>query len=102
MLKDIGKVERPMFAHPENPWLINTDLDSATTYRTKMSPRNHTVPFIEPQCYVINPAYFCGALDDGVEHRLHVRRRAADDAEHLRCCLLMLQRFGELTPAILQ
>ena len=67
-----------------------------------MSARNHRVSFNESQHHVIDPANPRGALDDGVEHRLHVRRRAADDAEHFRGCCLMLQRFGELTPAILR
>ena len=35
------------------------------------------------------------ALDDGVEHRLHVGRRAADDAEHLGGRRLMLQRLAQ-------
>ncbi len=48
-----------------------------------MSPRNQHVPLVESQHHVINPANPCGALDDGVEHRLHVRGRAADDAEDL-------------------
>ena len=33
-----------MLAHPAIPWLINTDLDAANGYGTKMSPRNHSVP----------------------------------------------------------
>ena len=37
-------------------WLINTDVDAAYGYRTKMSPRNHDVPVMEPQDYVINSA----------------------------------------------
>ena len=56
-----------------------------------MSPRNHSCPLAESQHHVIDPTNPCGALDDGVEDRLHVGRRAADDAEHLGCCGLMLQ-----------
>ena len=56
-----------------------------------MSPRNHSVSLVESQHHVIDPANPGGALDDGVEDRLHVRRRAADDAEHLGGCRLMLQ-----------
>ncbi len=56
-----------------------------------MSPRNHSVALAESQHHVINPTNPRRALDDGVEHRLHVRRRAADDAEHLGRCRLMLQ-----------
>ena len=55
-----------------------------------MSPRNHSVLLVETQQYVINPTNPRSALDDGVEYRLHVSRRAADDAEHLGRCRLML------------
>ena len=81
-------------------WLINTDLDAADGYGTKMSPRNHSVPLAESQHHVINPANPGGALDDGVEHRLHVRGRAADDAEHLGGCSLMLQRLAQFRIAL--
>ena len=67
-----------------------------------MSARNHRIAFNEPQHDVIDAANPRRALDDGVQDRLHVSRRTADDAEHFRGCCLMLQRFGELTPAILQ
>ena len=66
-----------------------------------MSPRNHNVPLAESQHHVIDPANPGGALDDGVEHRLHVRRRAADDAEHLGRCRLMLQRLAQFRVALL-
>ena len=66
-----------------------------------MSPRNHPVPFAESQHHVINPTNPGGALDDGVEDRLHVRRRAADDAEHLRRCRLMLQGLAQFRVALL-
>ena len=52
--------------------------------------------------YVINPTNPRRALDDGVEHRLHICRRAADDAEHLGRRGLMLQRFAQLRIALLQ
>ena len=74
-----------------NCGVINTDLDAANRYGTKMSPRNHDVPLAESQHHVINPTNPRGALDDGIEDRLHVRGRAADDAEHLGGCGLMLQ-----------
>ena len=67
-----------------------------------MSPRNHTVALAESQHHIINPANPRRALDDGIEHRLHVRRRAADDAEHLGCCRLMLQRLAQFCIALLQ
>ena len=89
-----------MLAHPAKLWLINTDLDAGGGYGTKMSPRNHSVPLAESQHHVINPANPRGALDDGVEHRLHVRRRAADDAEHLGRRRLMLQRLAQFRVAL--
>ena len=61
-----------------------------------MSPRNHSVPLVESQHHIIDPANPRRALDDGVEDRLHVRRRAADDAEHLGGRRLMLQRLVQL------
>ena len=66
-----------------------------------MSPRNHSVPLVESQHHVINPTNPRGALDDGVKDRLHVRRRAADDAEHLGGCGLMLQGFAQFCVALL-
>ena len=89
-----------MLAHPAKLWRINTDLDLANGYGTKMSPRNHSVALMESQYHVIDPANPGGALDDGVEHRLHVRGRAADDAEHLGGCSLMLQRFAQFRVAL--
>ena len=67
-----------------------------------MSPRNHSVPLAESQHHVINPTNPRRALDDGVEHRLHVRRRAADDAEHLGRCRLMLQGLAQFRVALLE
>ena len=69
-------------------------------YRTKMGPQNHSVPLAESQQHVINPTNPRGALDDGVEHRLHVCRRPADDAEHLGCCRLMLESFAQFCIAL--
>ena len=92
-----------MLAHPAILWLINTDLDaSANGYGTKMSPRNHSVPLVESQHHVIDPTNPGGALDDGVEDRLHVRGRAADDAEHLGRCRLMLQGLAQFRVALLE
>ena len=67
-----------------------------------MGPRNHNVPLMESQHHVIDPANPRGALDDGVEHRLHVRRRAADDPEHLGRCRLMLQGLAQFGVALLE
>ena len=90
-----------MLPHPARPWFINTDLDAAKGYRTKMSPRNHRVPFGESQHHVIDPTNPGGALDDGVEDRLHIRGRAADDAEHFSRSGLMLQSFAQFCVAFL-
>ena len=39
---------------------------------------------------------------ESIEDRLHVRRRAADDAKHLGCRRLMLQRFAQFRVALLE
>ena len=67
-----------------------------------MSPQNHSVPLAESQHHIINPTNPGGALDDGVENRLHIRGRAADDAEHLGRCGLMLQGLAQFCIAFLQ
>ena len=67
-----------------------------------MSPRNHGVSLAESQHHIIDPTNPCGALDDSVEHRLHVGGRAADDAEHLGRCRLMLQGLAQFRVALLQ
>ena len=66
-----------------------------------MGSRNRLVSLVESQHHIIDPANPRRALDDGVEHRLHVRRRAADDAEHLGGCRLMLQGFTQFRIALL-
>src|SRR5262245_35248673 len=90
-----------MLPHPEKLCCINSDLESANSYRTKMSSRNHSFPLTESEHHVVNPTNPCGALDDGVKHRLHVRGRAADDAEHLGCRRLMLQCLAQFCVALL-
>ena len=67
-----------------------------------MSPRNHSVALAESQHHVIDPTNPGGALDDGVEDRLHVRGRAADDAEHLGRRRLMLQGLPQFRIALLK
>src|SRR5262249_47909712 len=98
---DIGNVERTMLAHPLMPWVINADLDTARRYWTKMGALNHSVVLAESQYHVINPTNPCGAFDDGVEDRLHVRRRTTDDAEYLGRCRLMLQGFAQFCVTLL-
>ena len=66
-----------------------------------MSPRNHGVFLAESQHHVIDPTNPCRALDDGVEYGLHVRGRAADDAEHLGRCRLMFQGLAQFCVALL-
>ena len=66
-----------------------------------MSPQNPLVPLMESQMHVIDPANSGRALNDSVKHRLHVGRRPADDAEHLRRCRLMLQGFSQFGIALL-
>ena len=65
-----------------------------------MSPRNHSVPLAESQHHVIDPTNPGRALDDGVKDRLHVCRRAADDAEHLGRRRLMLQGLAQFCIAL--
>ena len=66
-----------------------------------MSPRNQIVSLAESQHHVIDPTNPGRALDNGVKHRLHVRWRPADDAEHLGRCRLMLQRFAQFCVTLL-
>ena len=65
-----------------------------------MSPRNHGIALAESQHHIIDPTNPRGALDDRIEDRLHVRRRAADYAEHLGGCSLMLQGLAQFRVAL--
>src|SRR5262249_6807398 len=94
-LADVGNVERAMLAHPAILWRIDTDLDAANGYGTKMSPWNDSVSFAESQEHVIDSTNPCRAFHDCIEHGLHIRRRAADNAEHLSRCRLMLQGLAQ-------
>ncbi len=89
-------MQRAMLDYPAKSWFINTDLFVGKTYgyRTEPRPRNEIVPVAKSQPQIIDSTNPGGALDDGIEDRLHVRRRAADDAEHLGRRCLMLQRFA--------
>ena len=66
-----------------------------------MSARNHFVALAESQNNVVNTANLSRALDDGVEHRLHICGRSADNAEHLGRCGLMLQRLAQFRVGLL-
>ena len=59
------------------------------------------VSLVESQQHIVDPTNPCRALDDGVEHRLHVCGRTADDAEHLGRCSLVLQGFAQFCVAFL-
>ena len=61
-----------------------------------------TLPQAESQHQVINPANPCRALDDSIEHRLDIGRRAADDAENLARRSLLLQSFAQIRVALLE
>src|SRR5689334_8252644 len=67
-----------------------------------MRPWNHQVAIFQPHMHIIDPAYARSALDDGIKHRLHIRRRAADDAEHFGRSRLILYSFGKLAIATLE
>ena len=86
-----------MLAHPAIILLIDTDLNAANGYETKMSPTNHTFPLAESQHNVINPTNPGSALDDGIEHWLDIGRRTANNAEHLGGSRLMLQGLSKIT-----
>src|SRR5215472_7021387 len=94
-------MERAMLAYPANLWLINR-YHATNGYGAKMSPRNQSVTLTESQLHVIDPANLRGALDDGIEDRLHVRGRTADNAEHLGCRRLMLQGLAQFRVALLK
>src|SRR5215470_10105911 len=66
-----------------------------------MSAPSHNVALAEVQPQVINPTNSCCAFYDGVEHRLHVGGRAADNTEHLGGSCLMLQGFTQFCIALL-
>src|SRR5262245_18290221 len=67
-----------------------------------MSSHDHSVTFAESQQYIIDPTNSRGALDDGVEYRLYVCGRAADNPKHLGRRRLMLQSFSQCNVAFLE
>src|SRR5215472_8189614 len=96
-------MQRAIITHPVKLWLIKTDLTAADGWdRTKMSPGNNSVSFPKSQYHVINSTNPRSARNDGIEDRLHIRRRAANDAEHLGRCRLMLQRLAQFCIAFLK
>src|SRR5262245_26136063 len=91
-----------MLLHPAIQWPICTGFGASNGYGAKMSPRHHCVSLVEPQHHIIDPTNPRSALDDGVEDRLHIGGRAADNAEHLSSRCLMLQRLAQFCIALLQ
>src|SRR5690349_14536091 len=65
-----------------------------------MRPWYQSVSLLKSQEHVINTTNTGGALDDGIEYRLHVGGRAADDAKHLGRRSLMLQRLAQFRVAL--
>jgi hypothetical protein len=88
-------MERTVLAHPPIMRLIRTDFDSFDWYGTKMSARNHGISIAKSQQHVVNSANSGRALDNRIEHRLHVRGRPTNDPEHFGGCRLMLQRLAQ-------
>ncbi len=80
---NIGNMKRAMLADPTVLWFIDTYIGAARWYRTEMAPHGHSVPLAESQHHVIDSTNLGRALNDGVEDRLYVGGRAADNAEHL-------------------
>jgi hypothetical protein len=66
-----------------------------------MRRRYHSVLLMESQHHVIDSTNPRGTFDNGVEDRLHVRGRAADDAEHLGSRRLMLKGLSQFCIALL-
>ena len=50
----------------------------------------------DERCCPIRLAKLSGGLDQRIEHRLQIERRAADDLEHVGGRGLLLQRFAEI------
>src|SRR5262249_2312837 len=99
---DVRYVKCAMLVYPAILWLIDTDCFTTDGYWTKMSPCNHHLIFVESQIHIINAANPGGTLNDGVEDRLNIGGRAANDTEHLGRCSLMFQGFTQFCIALLQ
>ena len=87
-------------AHPAKLRFFYADLNTAKRNGTKMGPRQHLVSLAKPQHHIIDSTDPGRALNDGVEDGLYVRRRAADDAEHLGRRRLVLQCLAQLCVAV--
>ena len=81
--------------------ILGVNASSPTDIQPVLDAVAKNAALSKPQHHIIDPTHPSGAFDDGIEHRLHVRRRAADNAEYLRRCRLMLQRFAQFGVALL-
>src|SRR5262245_19001368 len=63
--------------------------------RSKVRRESSHIAVYAPKNSIVGFTNTRGALNDSVEHRLYVCRRAANDAEHFGRCRLMLQRFAK-------
>src|SRR5262249_53668054 len=97
----VGNMESAVLPDPAKVFLTNADPGKTRWYGTEVSPRNHNVAFAEPQQHVINATNPGRALNDSVQHRLHVRGRAADDPQHLGSRGLMFQGLPQFCIALL-
>src|SRR5262245_53939364 len=95
----VGNVQGTVLAYPAKLWRIKIHPDTHDRYGTKMGSWNYIVPLAQSQYHIINATNPCRAFDNGVEDRLHVCGRPADDAEHLGRCRLVLQRFPQFRVA---
>src|SRR5262244_3656329 len=94
-------MKRASLPHPTEQLRVNANLDRAMMYGAKMSPGNHDISRTKPKMYIVDPTNPGGAFNNGVEHRLHIRGRPADDAKHLCRCRLMLQGFTQFCITLL-
>ena len=96
---DVGKVKiscSRIQRNSDRSKLIST----SPTGLNKMS-RITILSVPKSQHHVINPANPSGALDDGVEYGLHIRRRAADNAEYFGRGVLMIFSLAQFCVALL-
>jgi len=81
MRADVENVERAMFAHPAMDSDLSLLISTSPMATGQNEPRNHS--FRSRSRSTTSSIHKPGsALDDGIEDRLRVGRRAANDAEH--------------------
>src|SRR5512144_2485257 len=86
----IGNMECALLAQPARYRLLDTNLDTSLSYRTKMRPPDHSIALSNSHHHAINSTDPRRAFHNGIEHRLHICGRTADDAKHFGGCRLML------------